>query len=250
MVPEQMALTVREYAAAPAIREQQNGSWVHLNWAEVEDLVARVAGPLMAGAATWDAETGVGRFLVGLAALHVGRRPGEAVTVSAAELARWCSRRAEPGLLVRLRKELRPRDPAIEFGRSWTQADVGAAGERLAQVIGARSPDGVLVSAGTAAELQVGWAAVYGGFCLIPGPVSLLPTVAPTVWVALPEQVAQLGLPASRLGPLGSFARRYSRTDAALGPRLRRVVVMGSLPAEAEALRSRGLQVEAWLAGV
>ncbi len=220
-------------------------------------------------AAAWLAGAGVGpgravrwravpeaAYAVDLALLHLGA-VAEAVDEAAdvdVDAAAWTDMTAlrdEPARLVRLRADLRPTDrAAVRGARPLDHAAVLRHARRAAHALqGARE---VAVSASPALRQSVGWGAVLGGYGLLVGEgPDLLSVGGPDAWVCTPEALVGLALPRSRLGPLGSAARSLSAAAAgALGPGLRRVLVQGTVPPEAAALRQRGVSVTSWIEDV
>lgn len=251
---ERLADQAREQGSVTAVRDRTVSEWRFLSWAELYGEVNRLAGALEERAPrgqpfAWGAPAGTRRLAADLALLHLG-----AVGAlgsggwSPEEYAGLLGTREQAGRLVRLLTELRPRDPAaVRGGRTLDQGAVVALAERVAKTMGLASPDPVLVSAGPSAEQAVGWGAVAAGYAVVTGGPELLPLVQPLVWVASAETVRGLGLTRSRAGSFGRFTRSLGQVDEVLGPRLTKVLVDGPMPAEADALRDRGIEVSPWV---
>lgn len=245
----------RTDGAVTAVRDRSAGAWRFLSWSELYSEVNRVAGALSAlprgERHAWTAPPGTRRLAVDLALQHlgvVGELGGpDAVAYAGPDYDALLKGRDELGRLVRLVAELRPRDPAVvRGGRVWSHHEVGELGRRLAASWKLTSPEPVLVSAGPAVEQAAGWGAVAAGVPLVVGEPDLLPLVAPVVWVCTAEHLRGLGLERSRAGGLGAVLRPLGRSAEHIGDRLQRVFVDGPVPAEADALRERGVEVSPW----
>lgn len=250
---ERLSENARVQGALNAVQDHATGSWRWRTWAELESDVNRLAGalPVTRGdRMAWDAPAGSHRLALDLALLHlgvVGVGGGEAVGPALFE--QWLATREDPGRLVRLRGELRARDAAAERrGRVLDHAAVEAAARRAAELLDVRPPDTVLCEADPEVEQLVGWGVVWAGAALLVGAGALLPELHPSVWVTTPAALIRHAPPASRAAGLGGLLRPYGRTTEHLGRRLRKVLVVGSVPAEAERYRGRGVDVAPWTA--
>jgi hypothetical protein len=248
---ERLSDNARTMGAVNAVQDASGGTWRWLTWAELEADVNRLCGSLAltrGDRLEWGAPAGALRLAVDLALQHlgvVGVAGGEPLPASQIEA--WLAGREEPGRLVRLRAELRPRDPAVERdGQVVDHAGVDAVAKRVAALLGVGSPASVLVAATPAIEQAIGWGCVWSGSTLLCGGPELLPTLHPTVWVTSSDLVRMNAPPPSRAGPLGAVVRGYGRTSERLGRRLQKVLVLGGVPAEAETYRGRGIEVAPW----
>lgn len=144
----------------------------------------------------------------------------------------------DPGRLVRLRQEVRPRDPAVVVdGRVIDHGEVAARAERASKRLAPkpeRLPEVILSTVDARTEQVLGWAAVWGGLTLVCADAESLEQVDPTVWVCTPFQWAAGKLPAPT-----AFQRLRGT-----GSRLRRVFVVGSVPASPPA--PPGVEVGPW----
>lgn len=250
---EQLLDHAREQSAVTAVRDRADGAWRFLAWQELLFEVNRVAGALEArhprGARFEGAASpGTRRLVLDLALLHLGvlHVPG-GPSIPREEWDTWLSTREDGGRLVRLQAELRARDPAVVRGSTvWSQGQVLEHARRLATSLGLRSPEVALVSADAPAEQALGWAAVAGGFGLAVGGAAELGPTNAVAWVCTPEALRALVVP--RRGVLDAARARLDPRAAAADPlaRLRLVRVVGAVPPEAEALRSRGVEVGVW----
>jgi hypothetical protein len=144
----------------------------------------------------------------------------------------------DPGRLVRLRQEVRPRDPAVVVdGRVIDHGEVAARAERASRRLAPkpeRLPEVILSTVDARTEQVLGWGAVWGGLSLVCADAECLEQVDPTVWVCTPSQWAAGKLPAPT-----AFQRLRGT-----GSRLRRVFVVGSVPASPPA--PPGVEVGPW----
>jgi len=253
-LPDFMAEIVRAHPAARAWRERVGGTWRSQTWGEISSEISRVTtalGHLERGRRiAWSAPFEGRHWVVDLAMIHLGvpgEMGGNQLIWTGDSYARLIATREEPGRLLRLRKEIRPRDPAaVVDGTVLDHAAVaGMAGEAVAK-LAAGPREEILVSIGASVERRIVWAAARTGFGIAVGDASALPEVAPVVWVCTPAQLASVAPPPSRAGRLGGWVRALGRTDGALGRNLRRVVVDGTPPREAGSLIARGITVESW----
>lgn len=228
-LPHRLGDLARRTAAAPAVRAFEGGAWRHLSFGELEEAVGRRVAGLPEGIrgrpVGLGATSGVDRVVEAFALLHVGGfvSPG-------APPAGGSAGRETPGLLVRLRAELREGDRAV-----------GDLDHRSLRAAAELVPADALH---THTAVLAGWAAVASGRGVTLGPASLLPVVGPVAWVAPAAELEALALPPSRAGALGRLLRPYGRADAVLGARLRRVAVLGPVPPAGAALRARGVLVD------
>ncbi|HNH48619.1 MAG TPA: hypothetical protein PKY30_16380, partial [Myxococcota bacterium] len=114
--------------------------------------------------------------------------------------------------------------------------------ERARRQAGRLGEEALVSSAWTQA---LGAAAVDAQSLVLAGP-DCLPSLRPTVWLASAAQLQALKLPPSRLGALGALTRRWGRLDQEIGDRLQKVWVEGEIPAAAQSLQQRGVQVRMW----
>lgn len=247
----------RDQGAVCAVRDRSGATWRFLAWSELYAEINRVAEALSGlprgEVHAWAAPAGSRRLVIDLALLHLGvvgalDAPGAHVYTEAAydELVQT---RGALGRLVRLATELRPRDPAVErAGRRLDHGAVIELAKRVAGAFGVAAPESVLVSASGAAEQAVGWGALVGGYGVVAGAGDLLASVQPAVWVCTPAQLDAVGLSRSRAGALGSVLRGVGRAGELVGGNLRKVYVEGAIPASADALRDRGIEVTPWVA--
>lgn len=161
----------------------------------------------------------------------------------------------DPGRLVRLRQEVRPRDPAVVVdGRVIDHGEVAARAERARKRLAPkpeRLPEVILSTVDARTEQVLGWGAVWGGLSLVCADAEWLDRVDPTVWVCTPEQWRASRHVQKEAGePRGSKGAATLHTPTALdrlrgtGSRLRRVFVVGSVPASPPA--PRGVEVGPW----
>lgn len=245
---------VREWGSVTAARDDAAGAWRFFSWNELDAATNRLCGaiPLQRGERwDWDAPRGARRLAVTLALLHLGAVGAlggpEAEAVDDELWDRWMGQREDPGRLVRLRAELRPRDPAlVRGGKVLDHGAVVELATRAAARVGAGAPEPVLVTAGADVEQVVGLGALVGGYLLVSGGADCLPVAQPSVWVCTAEELARHAPPPSRAGALGGVLRTLGRADPVLGGRLARVLVDGTVPPEAERLRERGVEVLPW----
>lgn len=251
---ERLPDLVREWGSVTAARDDTDGRWRFLSWSELDAEVNRLTGAVAVQrgeAWAWDAPAGTRRLALTLALLHLGAEGAlqgpDAEWIDPETWERWTATREDPGRLVRLRAELRPRDPALALaGRRLDHAGVVALAERVARALALGPPEVVLVSAGATAEQAVGLGALVGGYLVAVTRPDRLGVVRPSAWVCTPEQLRAQAPPPSRAGRLGALLRHQGRADQALGDRLRRVYVDGPVPAEAERYRERGIEVAPW----
>lgn len=210
----------RQHPARPLLREATDSGWRHLNWGELDVAVARAAAGMPAElrgqAVAPVGDSFVDQVVQALALLHRGAVLGGAPQ-------RFVPGAEQPGLLVRLRGELRGRERAIG---ALSHAEL----VRRADVLAARLPGEVRFT--TAPWLGL-WAALAGDTSLVLGDAR-----SPT-WVCSPGQLAAAAPPPSRAGPLAGLVRGVGRAAA-----FPRVWVVGELPAEARSLTARGVRVD------
>ncbi len=249
---DRLSDNARMQGAINAVSDRSTGEWRWRTWAELESDVNRLceALPVRRGQRLeWDAPAGSRRLAIDLALLHlgvVGVAGGEGIGVDQYE--QWLATREDPGRLVRLRAELRARDAAAErSGRVLDYTAVEALTTRVAEQLAVAGADSVLVAADPSVEQLVGWGVVWSGAALIIGGAEQLAALHPAVWVATPAAVIAAAPPASRAGGLGGLLRPYGRTAEHLGRRLRRVLVVGAVPAEGDRYRQRGVEVVPWM---
>lgn len=243
-LPAQFHRMLRNQAAVLALRYPAEGGWRSLTWGEVLQRVEAAAFALRNLPRTpwrWRASDPGQRLVVSLALLHLGV-PGEegegnpdGTPRGERDLPREAA--APRGFLQQRLLELRPRDPG------WAGKDQGtlaAEAERRAPIFAGRE---VLVSA---AEVEAGFAAAWAGGSMVVGGPECLPLVAPEAWITDAGGIERLGVPSSRVGPLGRFVRRVGRAETSLGPNLREVWVVGNRPGNPRPLTDRGVQLRDW----
>lgn len=251
---ERLSDHARERGSMSAVQERTPTGWRWRTWAELEADVNRLCGglPVTRGdELEWEATPGGRRIAVDLALQHlgvVGVAGGERLEDSQVDA--WLREREELGRLVRLRSELRPRDPAVvRDGRRLDHAGVADAARRAAESLAVEAPGVVLLTPeglGPGVLSTVAWGAVWAGVALVVAGPEVLSDLEPTVWIAASARVAAGAPPPSRAGALGGVLRGLGRADPNLGRRLRRVRVVGPVPPEAARFRDRGVEVLPW----
>lgn len=185
----------REQLAVSAVRDTTAGHWRHWTRGELQQAVRRAAGspglPTRGEAWAWRAPRGGERLVRDLALQFAG-----VVGTYAGEGADLPPGTDDPGRLVRLRQDVRPRDAAVVRGRPMDHAEVAALAARVADRLGGGV---VLCTAGTDAEQVLGWAAVWGGASLVVAHPEVRGVVDPAVWVARPEDLRGPRSPRGRL---------------------------------------------------
>lgn len=235
-LPHHLQEQLRRHGAAIALRFQLNGSWTSLTWSELLERSAAIAWALRDQSRdqplSWSSADPGHFAATQLALLHLGvpSRPGDG------------PRPPDPGspaprsFLLRLCQQLHPRDAGWE---GLNQHEVWERARRQAGRLGEEA----LVS--TAWTEALGAAAVDSSSLILAGPDEL-PRLRPRVWLASSTQLQALKLPSSRLGPLGRLARPWGRLDREVGDRLHMLWVEGEIPAAAQSLQERGVQVRTW----
>lgn len=250
----------REQGAVTAVRDRSGPSWRFLSWSELYGEVNRIVGAWAERVErgqrlVWTAPPGTRRICMDLALLHLGvvgaqdapaGPAAEVIDVSTYD--RLVETREQAGRLVRLVTELRARDLAVEFrGGRLSQQGVLELARRVATAVHLGPPDPVLVSATGPAEQSCAWGALVGGYGVVVGGPELLAALSPKVWVCTTDQLRGLGKGAAETGRLrGGLRRVLGRNDPVLGDHLARVFVDGAVPAEAQSLRDRGVEVHPW----
>lgn len=212
----------RYQGAVSAVRTHTAAGWAHLSWHELHVAVRRAAGGVGArgDSVDWSADRGGDQLVLDLAHQFAGvvgaMGPNGSPRAGGSD---------DPGRLVRMRQEVRPRDPAARVGErvidhGEVAARAASASKRLCPKPGSL-PDVVLSTVDAATERLLGWACTWGGHTLVCADPSTLDVVDPTTWVCTPEQWR-----ASTLVGASSVARLRG-----LAPRLRRVFVLGAVPA-------------------
>ena len=229
----------REQTAVSAVRDTSGGVWAHWTWGELIVAVRRMAGVAAIAShrgerVQWSAPRG-GLQLVRDLAMQFAGVVGERTDSGPDPGLDMPSGADDLGRLVRMRQDVRPRDPAAWRGRALEYAEVATLAERVAKRLGAGP---VLSTSDADTEQLLGWASVWGGASLVCTDVSRRALVDPAVWVCLPEHLEGLTLePPNALQRLGVRSR----------PRLERIFVVGGVPAAA-ASRFPGVEVAPWIA--
>ncbi len=219
----------RDRSAVSAVRDTATGEWAHLTWSELLAGVRRAAGGAgeRGDGRSWSAHRGGGQLVTDLAlqfAGVVGELRGDGAGVGAAG--------DDPGRLVRMRQDVRPRDPAVRTGAGvLDHAAVAETASRLCHRLAPAPgllPTVVMSTADAATEQALGWACVWGGLTLVCSDSTRVNLTNPDVWVCVPDQLAA-AVPVTR-------------------SRLRAVFVVGQLPAPARSWRDVGVDVREWAA--
>lgn len=225
----------RYQGAVSAIRTRTPGGWSHLSWHELQGAVRRAAGTVGArgDVVDWSAARGADQLVWDLANQFAGvvgaLTPGVPQRPAGSD---------DPGRLVRMRQEVRPRDPAARLGgRVLDHGEVAAraasASKRLCPKPGAL-PDLILSTVDAYTEQLLGWACAWGGHTLVCADPASVALVDPSTWVCTPDQWR-----ASTLSGASNADRLRG-----LGPRLRRVFVLGAVPGSPVA--PPGVEVGPW----
>lgn len=225
----------RYQGAVSAVRTRTPEGWTHLSWHELQVAVRRAAGGVGArgDGVEWSAARGADQLVLDLAHQFAG-----VVGALTGGVPQRPAGADDPGRLVRMRQEVRPRDPAARVGgRVLDHGEVAAraasASKRLCPKPGAL-PDVILSTVDPATEQLLGWACAWGAHTLVCADAESVEVVDPTTWVCTPEQW--------RVSALS----RSSNLDRlrGLGPRLRRVFVLGAVPSSPVAPPS--VEVQPW----
>ncbi len=235
-LPHHLQDLLRRRGSAIAVRFLWNGAWTSMTWSELLDRGAAVAWAMRDHPrdvpVAWSSPDPGLFCATQLGLLHLGlpSRPGSGPPPPEPTTP------APRAYLQRLCQQLHPRDPA------WDGLNQQ---ELLARVRGQAGRLGEEALASTAWTQALGAAALEGSSLILAGPDSL-PSLRPGVWLASTDQIQALKLPSSRLGPLGGLTRRWGRLDQLVGDRLQKVWVEGEIPAAAQSLQERGVQVRMW----
>ncbi len=221
----------RDRSAVSAVRDTRTGAWAHLTWDELRAAVRKAAGEAGERGArrTWvgrGASQLIGDLALQFAGVVGTLGEGEPLTAG----------RDDPGRLVRMRQETRPRDAAVVVGgRTLDHGEVAALAERAAKRLCPTPgllPEVILSTVDAETDQVLGWAAVWGGLTLVTTEPGRRESVDPSVWVCTPGQLS-----VANLKGCGTVQRL--RGD---GPRLRRVFVVGTVPD----VRIEGIEVSPW----
>ncbi len=210
----------RHQSAVSAVRERTADGWRHHTWQELQVAVRRAAGavPARGSSLRWTAARGADQLIADLAMQFggvIGELSSDGEPVGTGN--------DDAGRLVRLRQEMRARDPAVWFdGRVIDQGEVAVRAERACRRLAPRPglvPEVVLCTVDARTDQLLGWASVWGGLTLVCGAADDRENTDPSVWVCTASQWADAKLTAR------SPMERLRHT----GSRLRRVFVVGAV---------------------